>query len=42
MLVMKTVAKIGRESFARGKGVKTIGREMGLARNTARKVLRSG
>ena len=42
MLVVETVAKIRREHFARGKGVKTIAREMGLARNTVRKVLRSG
>jgi AraC-like DNA-binding protein len=42
MLVLETVAKIRREHFARGKGVKTIAREMGLARNTVRKVLRSG
>lgn len=42
MLVVETVAKIRREHFARGKGVKTIAREMGLARNTVRKILRSG
>ncbi|PHY18142.1 hypothetical protein CSW59_15340 [Caulobacter sp. BP25] len=36
MLVLETVAKIRREHFARGKGVKTIAREMGLARNTMR------
>ena len=33
MLVLETVAKIRREHFARGKGVKKIAREMGLARN---------
>ena len=42
MLVVETVPKIRREHFARGKGVKTIAREMGLARNTVRKILRSG
>jgi len=42
MLVVETVAKIRREHFARGKGVKTIAREMGLSRNTVRKILRSG
>lgn len=42
MLVVETVAKIRREHFGRGKGVKTIARELGLSRNTVRKVLRSG
>ncbi|KSB91739.1 hypothetical protein AS593_06875 [Caulobacter vibrioides] len=42
MLVVETVAKIRREHCARGKGVKTIAREMGLARNGVRKILRSG
>jgi len=37
VLVLETVAKIRREHFARGKGVKTIAREIGLARNTLRK-----
>lgn len=42
MLVLETVSKIRREHFARGEGVKTIAREMGLARNMVRKALRSG
>ena len=42
MLVVETVAKIRREHFGRGKGAKTIARELGLSRNTVRKVLRSG
>ena len=42
MLVVETVAKIRREHFGRGKGMKTIARELGLSRNTVRKVLRSG
>ena len=42
MLVLETGAKIRREHFGRGKGVKTIARELGLSRNTVRKVLRSG
>ena len=42
MLVVETVAKIRREHFGRGKGVKTIARELRLSRNTVRKVLRSG
>lgn len=33
MLVLETVAKIRREHFARGKGVETTVRKMGLARN---------
>ena len=42
MLVVETVAKIRREHFGRGKGVKRIARELRLSRNTVRKVLRSG
>jgi transposase len=42
MLVLETVAKIRREHLAGGKGMKTIAREMGLSRNTVRKVIRSG
>jgi hypothetical protein len=33
MLVVETVAKIRREHFGRGKGVKTIARELRLSRN---------
>ena len=42
MLVVETIAKIRREHFAQGKGARTIARELGLSRNTVRKVLRSG
>ncbi|MCA0358317.1 MAG: hypothetical protein LCH78_15970 [Proteobacteria bacterium] len=42
MLVVGAGAKIRREHFARGEGEKTIAREMGLARNTVRKILGSG
>ena len=42
MLVVETIAKIRREHFVRGKGTKAIARELGLSRNTVRKVLRSG
>jgi transposase len=42
MLVVETIARIRREHFARGKGAKTIARDLGLSRNTVRKVLRSG
>ena len=41
MLVVETVAKIRREHFGRGKGVKTIARELGLSRNTVRNWLRT-
>jgi transposase len=42
MLVVETVAKIRRAHLSEGKGIKTIARELGLSRNTVRKVLRSG
>ncbi len=42
MLVVETIAKVRRAHLVGGKGVKTIARELGLARNTVRKVLRSG
>ena len=42
MLVVETVAKIRRAHLSEGKGMKTIARELGLSRNTVRKVLRSG
>lgn len=42
MLVVETVARVRREHFVGGKGIKTIARELGLSRNTVRKVLRSG
>jgi transposase len=40
MLVVETIAKIRREYFVAKKGVKTIAREMKIARNTIRKVVR--
>lgn len=42
MLVVETIARIRREHFARGRGARTIARELRLSRNTVRKVLRSG
>ena len=42
MLVAETVATIRLEHLVGGKGIKTIARELGLSRNTVRKVLRSG
>ncbi len=42
MLVVETVARIRREHLVGGKDIKTIARELGLSRNTVRKVIRSG
>ena len=42
MLVVETVARIRRAHLVQGKSIKAISREMGIARNTIRKVLRSG
>ena len=39
---METVARIRRAHFVQGKTIKAISRELGIARNTIRKVLRSG
>lgn len=42
MLVVETVARIRREFFVKGKSIKEIVRDLGISRNTVRKVLRSG
>ncbi len=42
MLVVETVARIRREFFVKGKSIKEIVRDLGVSRNTVRKVLRSG
>ena len=42
MLVVETVARIRREHFAKGKTIREIARDLGVSRNTVRKVLRSG
>jgi transposase len=42
MLVVETVARIRRAHFVQGKSIKAISRELGIARNTIRHVLRSG
>ena len=42
MLVVETIARIRREFFVRGKAIKEIVRDLGVSRNTVRKVLRSG
>ena len=36
------IARIRFEHFQNGKGIKRIARELGIARDTVRKVLRSG
>jgi len=42
MLVVETIARIRREHFVKGKTIKEIARDLGISRNTIRKVLRSG
>ena len=42
MLVVETIARIRREHFIKGKTIKEITRDLGVSRNTVRKVLRSG
>lgn len=42
MLVVETVARVRREFFVKGKSIKEIVRDLGVSRNTVRKVLRSG
>ena len=39
---METIGRIRFEHFQNGKGIKRIARELGVARDTVRKVLRSG
>ena len=41
MLVVETIGRIRRERFVKGKSIKQIARDLGLSRNTIRKVLRS-
>ena len=38
---METIGRIRRERFVKGKSIKQIARDLGLSRNTVRKVLRS-
>jgi len=42
MLVVETIARIRRAHFVQGKTIKAISRELGIARNTIRRILRSG
>ena len=41
MLIVETIGRIRRERFVKGKSIKQIARDLGLSRNTVRKVLRS-
>ena len=41
MLIVETIGRIRRERFVKGKSIKEIARDLGLSRNTVRKVLRS-
>jgi len=40
MLVVETIARIRRAHFVQGKTIKAISRELGIARNTIRRILR--
>jgi hypothetical protein len=42
MTGVETIARIRFEHYQNGKGIKRIARELGIARDTVRKVLRSG
>ena len=42
MLVVETIARIRRVHFVQGKTIKAMSREFGIARNTIRRILRSG
>jgi len=42
MLTVDTISRIRREHFLKGKTIKEIARDLRVARNTVRKVLRSG
>ena len=42
MTGVETIARVRFEHYQNGKGIKRIARELGIARDTVRKVLRSG
>jgi predicted transcriptional regulator len=42
MTSVETIGRIRFEHYQNGKGIKRIARELGIARDTVRKVLRSG
>ena len=41
MIVVETIAKVRRDHFVHGKGIKRICRDRGISRNSVRKILRS-
>jgi predicted transcriptional regulator len=42
MLIVETIGRIRREHFVKGKPIKEIARDLGISRNTVRRILRSG
>ena len=42
MLVVETIAKIRRKHLGEGKSIRSTARELGISRNTVRKMLRDG
>ena len=42
MLVVETIAKIRRMHLAQGRSIRSIARDLGVSKNTVRKVVRSG
>jgi len=42
MFIVETIAKIRRRHFVEGKKIKEICRDLGVSRNTVRKILRGG
>src|SRR4030095_5585815 len=42
MLIMETIAKIRQLYHVKGKGFKTIARELKLSKNTVKRIIRSG
>ena len=41
-LVVETISKIRRYHFVKGLGIKAISRQLGISKNTVRKIIRSG
>ena len=42
MLIVETIARIGRAHWGKGVAIKKIARDLKVSRNTVRKVVRSG